>query len=540
MGSFSASLSGLTAAESALNVISNNLSNIDTVGYKEMTPDFADLFYQYLGDSGSGNPIQVGEGTTIDSTSTNFTQGTTETTGVATDMAIQGNGFFVVQNGGTQEYTRAGDFTTNASGYLVDANGDYVLGYAATNGVINPAQTLGPMQLSSGSQSLAKATTTVTLDANLDAGANTPATGTLKMSAQPSANDTVTIGGTTYTFVTSLTSTPDQVLIGSTAAATLANLSAAITAASGNGQGAGTTYSTGTLANTSVTVTGTTSSTLSLQATASGAAGNSVATTASDSASMSFGAATLTGGVTGDGSGPFSQSIVVYDSLGVSHTLSFDFTKEGTNQWGYQITLPAADVGASGAPAVVGSGTLKFDDSGNLISPTSSVAVSVPNLADGASGLSFNWQLFNSQGSSNLTESGAPSAAVSTSQDGLASGTLTSFTITSDGTIQGVFSNGQTTTIGQVALASFANPQGLSNVGGNNYAATLSSGAANIGTAGSGGLGGIQGGALEESNVDMATEFANLIMAERDYQANAKAIMTADDVTQTTINLIQT
>jgi flagellar hook protein FlgE len=374
---------------------------------------------------------------------------------------------------------------------------------------------------------------------NLDAAADIPATGTLTIAAQPTANDTVTIGGNTYTFVSSLDSTPDEVLIGASAADTLANLSAAISGTTGNGQGAGTTYSTGTTANTSVTVTGTTASTLSLQAIADGAAGNSVVTTASDAASLSFGGATLAGGVAGDGTGSFSQSIVVYDSLGVSHTLSFDFTKAATNQWTYQISIPAADVSSSGAPVIVGTGTLQFDGTGNLVSPTSNVAVSVPNLTDGASGLNFNWQLFNSQGSANLTESGAPSSASNTSQDGCSSGTLTSFNVTPDGIIQGVFSNGLTTTVGQVALANFANPQGLSNSGGNNYAATLSSGAASIGTAGSGGLGSIQGGALEQSNVDMATEFANLIMAERDYQANAKAIMTADDVTQTTINLIQ-
>jgi len=232
--------------------------------------------------------------------------------------------------------------------------------------------------------------------------------------------------------------------------------------------------------------------------------------------------------------------MVVYYSLGASHTLPFEFTKDATNRWAYQITIPAADVGSTGSPVVVGSGTLKFDGSGNLTSPTSNVSVSVPNLSDGASGLSFAWQLFNSQGTANVTESGSASAASNTSQDGYSSGTLTSFNVTSDGVIQGVFSNGQTTTLGQVALANFANPQGLSNSGGNNYAATLASGAANIGTAGTEGRGSIQGAALEQSNVDMATEFASLIMAERDYQANAKAIMTADDVTQTVLNLIQT
>jgi flagellar hook protein FlgE len=187
----------------------------------------------------------------------------------------------------------------------------------------------------------------------------------------------------------------------------------------------------------------------------------------------------------------------------------------------------------------VGTGKLQFDGNGSLTSPTANVALSVTGLADGASTLNVNWQLFNSQGTSNLTESGTASAASNISQNGFSGGTLTSFNVTSDGVIQGLFSNGETITLGQIALANFANLQGLENVGGNDYAATLASGPAIIGGAGSGGLGTIQDGALEESNVDMATEFANLIMAERDYQANAKAITTADNVTQTAINLIQ-
>ena len=126
MGSFSTSLTGLTAAESALDTISNNLANLETTGYKEMTPNFGALFYQLLCDSGSGDPIQIGDGAAIDSITTSFTQGINETTGVDTDMAIQGNGFFVVQNNGVQQYTRAGDFTINSSGYLVDPNGDEV------------------------------------------------------------------------------------------------------------------------------------------------------------------------------------------------------------------------------------------------------------------------------------------------------------------------------------------------------------------------------------------------------------------------------
>ena len=414
MGSFSTSLTGLTAAESALDTISNNLANLETTGYKEMTPNFGALFYQLLCDSGSGDPIQIGDGAAIDSITTSFTQGINETTGVDTDMAIQGNGFFVVQNNGVQLYTRAGDFTINSSGYLVDPNGDEVMGYAAQNGVISSSPTLTPIQISTGITAPAKATTQVGFGLNLEASAYNAAS-------------------------------PES----------------------------------------------------------------------------------------------FSQPVVVYDSLGVSHTLTFNFTQTANNQWTYTVTIPAADVGETGDPVSVGTGKLQFDGNGSLTSPTANVALSVTGLADGASTLNVNWQLFNSQGTSNLTESGTASAASNISQNGFSGGTLTSFNVTSDGVIQGLFSNGETITLGQIALANFANLQGLENVGGNDYAATLASGPAIIGGAGSGGLGTIQDGALEESNVDMATEFANLIMAERDYQANAKAITTADNVTQTAINLIQ-
>lgn len=538
MSSFSTSLSGLTAADDALNIISNNLSNLNTTGYKDQTANFSSLFYQSLGESGSGDPIQLGAGATVGSVSTNFTEGNTESTGIATNMALQGNGFFIVQNGGTQEYTRAGNFTTDNSGYLVDTNGNYVMGYPAINGTISPSQTLSPLQISNGQLSPANATTEVDVNMNLDAAAGISANGTLTISGQPAAGDTVTIGGSTYTFVSALTSTPDEVLIGSSAAGTLANLAGAINAETGNGQAAGTTYSQGTLANTFATVSGTTATTLSLQADTAGTTGNSVVTTNSNASSLSFGGSTLTGGVTGDSVGSFSEPVNVFDSLGVSHALSFSFTKEATNQWGYQITIPAADVGSTGAPVVVASGTLQFDSSGNLISPARNVTgITVPNLADGASSLNFSWQLFNSQGTPNLTQAGAPSAASSTSQDGYSSGTLTSFNVTSNGTIQGVFSNGQTTVLGEVALANFTNPQGLIDTSGNDYLVSVASGAATTGVAGAGGLGTIQGDAVEQSNVDIATEFANLITAERDYQANAKALTTADEVTQAAISL---
>ena len=509
MGSFSTSLSGVEAASQNLAVISNNLANLDTTGYKNQEANFQDFFYQMLGSDGAGDPTQIGAGSVIDSVSSAFTQGTIGSTGVPTDMAIQGAGFFVVQDGASTLYTRAGDFSQNNPGFLVTSDGGYVLGYPAVNGVISPSQTLAPLQLSSGQICAPNATTNVELTMNLDASGATQAAagGTLTATGNATDGDTVTIGDTTYTFVSTLSTNPtvpDQVLISSDStgaeAATLANLAAAI-----NGQGAGTTCSTGTVANSDVTATANgAAGMVTLTAANTGPTGDNIATAVSlgsgSSFGASFGATTLTGG--------------------------------SNNAWTYQITLPAADEGGAGSPIILESGTLQFNGSGNLVSPTTNVTgISASKLADGASPITFSWQLMNTTtGVANITEVAGQSNVSSAEQDGYTSGALQSFTISADGTIKGIFSNGQTLTLGQVALATFQNMQGLQLNGSNMFLATPAAGIPSIGVPNSGGRGTIVGQSLEASNVDMTTELSNLIVAERDYQSNARAISTADQM----------
>jgi len=234
----------------------------------------------------------------------------------------------------------------------------------------------------------------------------------------------------------------------------------------------------------------------------------------------------------------FSTPVTVIDAQGNSHVLTYNFTNTAANTWTYQITIPAADVGAAGAPVSIATGTLTFNGSGVLATPAANVTgIDITGFADGASDLTFNWDLYDSNNNPLVTQVATPSAASSTQQDGYSSGTLTSFNIQADGTIQGIFSNGQTLALGQIALAAFPNVQGLVRNGSNNYLASLASGAANVGAPGTGGRGEISGGSLEQSNVDIATEFANLILAERGYQANAKTVTTFDEVTQTAINM---
>jgi flagellar hook protein FlgE len=415
MPNFSIPLSGLTADSTALSAIANNLANQNTVGYKDTDVLFSDLFYQNLGTDGAGDPLELGAGACIGSMPTDFTQGSVESTGVPTDVAIQGDGFFVVQQGGVTSYTRDGSFSIDNNDYLVTDEGQQVMGYPAVNGVVNTGAGLSPLQLGAGTISPPTATTSVDIQTNLDAGAPV---------------------GTQY-------STP----------------------------------------------------------------------------------------------------VTIYDSLGAAHTLTYTFTNTATNTWSYSLSLPTGDYtpnqGSQLPPGVVAQGTLTFDGNGNLLTPTGNVTgISIPNLTDGAKNITFNWDLYNGK-SPQLTQVAGSSSTSSTTQDGSSSGTLTGFSIGSDGTITGTFTNGKTAALGQLALANFASEQGLNRVGGTDYTATLASGQAVVGTAGTGGLGTLAGGSLELSNVDISTEFANLIVAQRAFEANAKAVTTFDQISQDTINLVQ-
>jgi len=412
MPNFSIALSGLAAASEELSVISNNLANLNTVGFKADKASFKDLFYQAFGMNGANDPIQVGEGVTMGSVLANFTNGSLQATGVPTDAAITGNGFFVTDNNGVQQYTRAGNFTINQFGQLTTQNGELIMGYPAVNGVISPTQTLAPLVINQGQLTPGSATTTMQMQTNLDASA-------------------------------------------------------------------------------------------------------AVGTT-------------------------FSSPITVYDSLGTTHVLTYTFTKSASNTWGYQVTMPAADTGGAGAPTVVSTGTLTFNGDGTLATPAAPVTgINITGLADGANDMSLTWNVQDVNGNSLMTQTTSKSATATASQNGFGAGTLQNFTIASDGTIEGSFSNSQTLALGQIVLANFSNPDGLLRAGANNYVTTLAAGSPVIGVAGTGGRGTITGGSLEQSNVDIATEFSNMIVTQRGYEANAKVVTTFDQLTQDTINMKQ-
>jgi flagellar hook protein FlgE len=513
MGSFSSALSGLNAASADLSVISNDLANMNTIGYKSSDANFQDLFYQQVGSSASGNPEQVGSGVTVGSISSQFTEGTISATGVPTDVAIDGQGFFVVNNGGEQEFTRAGNFSIAANGQLLSSDGGQVMGYPAVNGVVNANQSVTPLTIPTGLTVPPKASSQFSLNVSLDSSGGTAVSAASEQTGAGIAAATTLQTGSTLNF----SDGTNSFAYTSAAGDTLNSLVSAINANP----------------NFSSSVSG---SNLVISA-KNGQAITFSANTLSDTTGTQSESFAASG--TPAQAGTFSTPVTVYDALGGTHVLTATFTKTASNTWNYALTIPAADLGQSGNPVTVNSGTLTFNGNGKLTSPTGTIPVTISGLTDGASNLALTWNLSDAGGNPLITQVSGPSSTSSTQTDGYSSGSLQTFSVASNGTIQGVFSNGATLALGQLALASFTNVQGLLKTGSNSYLASLSSGQPTIGAPNTGGLGAVTGGSLEQSNVDIATEFSRLILAQRDYQANAQTVTTLDQVSQYAINMIQ-
>jgi flagellar hook protein FlgE len=233
----------------------------------------------------------------------------------------------------------------------------------------------------------------------------------------------------------------------------------------------------------------------------------------------------------------FSSEATLYDSLGETHLTTVTYQKTSASTWNYSIGLPPGD--ATGTP-VNATGTLTFNASGGLTSPTGNVAgVSFPGMTDGASDLSFNFNLYDSKNNALVTQTAGTSNTSATTQDGYQSGSYQGFSVGGTGVISASFSNGHTAVVGQVAVATVANEGGLVLDGGNEYSATTASGLVSVGTGGVGGRGTLENEALEQSNVDISAEFSNLIVAQRAFEANSKTVTTFDTVTQEAIGMIR-
>jgi flagellar hook protein FlgE len=245
-----------------------------------------------------------------------------------------------------------------------------------------------------------------------------------------------------------------------------------------------------------------------------------------------------------DATSSFTTPLTVYDSLGNTHVLTLSFQKTDANTWSYNVTVPGADVtgGTAGTPFDISgaSGTLTFDTNGNMTDPAagSPINFSIPGLSDGASDMNLSWNPYNADGSGEITQFSQPSASSASSQNGAGAAQLVSVGLANGGGIVAQYSDGTQLTVGQVAVASIRNPSTLVAVGNNDFQLSQLTAAPAIGMPGTGGRGTIQGGSVEASTVDIATEFTSLIVYQRGYEANAHVITTADQLSQDTINLI--
>ncbi len=230
----------------------------------------------------------------------------------------------------------------------------------------------------------------------------------------------------------------------------------------------------------------------------------------------------------------YSSPIQIYDALGAPHNVTVTYAKTGAGAWSWQATIPAADTTGS---TTIGTGTLTFSDTGILTAPLTNPTLTLGGLVNGAADMTVEFSLFNSAGSPVITNYASASATSQTTQDGFAASALMKISIDSSGVIIGLTENGQSVPLAQLALANFPNVEGLAKYQGSTFAAFTSAGEPSIGVAGTGGRGSITGSSLEQSNVDMAQEFINLIVAQRAYQANSRVISTTDELYQESLNL---
>ena len=460
MRSLYAGVSGMQNHQTRLDVIGNNVANVNTTGFKRGRVNFQDMISQQMSGAaspttevGGVNPKEVGLGVTVAAIDTVFTQGNLQTTGVSTDVAIQGNGFFILKNGEESFYTRAGAFSLDSEGTLVNpANGLRVQGWMAEeiNGqmVLQTAGSTEDLIIPVGSKDPAKATENVNFACNLNK--NTP-----------------------------------EIL--------------------------------------------------------EGASPEDIA------------------------KGTWSTEQKIYDSFGNEHMLNVSFTRVvgNPNQWQATVTIDPdmADesqtrVGLNTTDGQENTFLINFDNTGtlqsvtdsagNLTNPEGQIVLQTSFNVIGANPdeagnptrqtLNINLGTIGSQ-KNTITQSASSSSTKAYYQDGYTMGYLDNFKIDSSGIITGVYSNGTNRTIGQIALATFANQGGLEKAGDNTYVESNNSGMANIGTSGIAGKGSMLAGALEMSNVDLTEQFTDMIVTQRGFQASSKTITTADTLLETVMNL---
>ncbi|HCV44143.1 MAG TPA: flagellar hook protein FlgE [Bacteroidetes bacterium] len=531
-------VSGMKNHQIMMDVIGNNISNINTVGFKYGRATFSEMFAQTLrgatsptATNGGSNPVQVGLGMNINTLDTLFSQGSIETTGQSTDLAIRGSGFFAVNRNGETLYTRMGTFQFDADGRLVHpGTGGILQGRLAdASGNIPPGTQLEDLKIAVDQKSPAKATTRVKFSGNLDASAtmaNIALNGTLDPTATPGTQVNVT-----STVTDSFGQTHDVVLRFTNASANTWDVTTvSATGATVAGGTATATFDpvTGRLVSFTGAVPVTLTSTLNPPAPAMTIDLRGVNLT------QRAGASSVTG-TFNRSADPVNTSVSVFDSLGNRHAITLTFTKTPTaNVWTWSATVPAPASISGG-----GSGTITFNPDGTLASFAYAGGATSLGIdpGTGASPLSIAIDAGAPGVLSGITQNQGTSNIAARDQDGYGVGSLSNVSIDQTGNIVGAFSNGQVLTLGRVMLAEFNNPGGLMRMGENMYQISGNSGTPATLAPGESTQSVIEAGALEQSNVDLADEFTKMIMAQRGFQSNARVITTSDEFLQEVVNL---
>jgi len=523
--SLCAGVSGIKNLQKKLDILGNNIANVNTNGYKRSRLTFSDSFNQV---SKNGT---LGTGAT--NTQTLFNQGMLEATGNITDLAIQGNSFFILNDGGNQAYTRDGSFNFDANRNLINNSGMQVKGWIADSlGQVTVSETLENIQIDTEMKSSPIATQNIRLAGNLSSSNSATASvwqvtspmNLISNSTENSINQSTPlneieefsnlINPDTGEITLELTGSklfdgtePQVPTILLNSNATIEDLKNELESI---------------FTGTTISLTG--SNQIEIRDTQTGLSQTNISIANLNSVQSS----------TGSNASSVSASAVIYDGLGEAHNLVFKFTPAENSTWTWTAESTEDEQIISG-----GSGTIEFDSNGNLIEDSFSFneeGISELTINNGQSDLSIKLDVNGHNGISGLSANGSMSTLAAIDQDGRTTGNFENMFIESSGQVIAQFTNGDTRTIAQLAMATFKNPTGLEKAGSNSYLETASSGNVIIDSAVNSNSS-IISGALEMSNVDLANEFTDMIISQRGFQASTKVVSTTDQILEEAINL---
>ncbi len=542
INSLFAGVSGIRNHQSMLDVIGNNIANVNSIGYKGSRVTFSDTFNQFVrygtnptDTAGGTNTFQVGLGMKLNSVDRNWNQGTFERTGITTDLALQGDGLFVLKKNGETFYSRAGAFIFDANGQLVNPqNGAIVQGKVATaDGTIPPGNNLENIRIDSNLRLPAVATTDVSWGGNLDS--TSPLTRSEEYVQSGNIDADMSVGstveenntvydelGNAYNFKTTYEKTADNTY----------NLTYELFDSDENSVMPASTVEAvfDTVANggAMLSLDGNPPAELSISDISLGidfkfnptSVEQRTTETLSSSVDNNRDSTMVTG------------TVSMFDSLGNAHTLTLKYTKIADNNWTWTTEVPAESGTLSG-----NSGTISFNADGSIasISPNPPVVTFLPE--GGAS--QQNIVLDFGEDFGGISQSANSAVVSALSQNGSAAASLANISIDQYGYIEGVFTNGKSRQLAQILISTFPNRNALTSVGENMFTLSANAGEPYISEPGETSNTTIQSGALEQSNVDLSEEFTRMIVSQRGFQANSRVITVSDTLLQEITNLVR-